>query len=124
MATALDQGHGAQDTTTVTMTTMVLEVEAAPEAGEVCSYPPFKLKDLCTNISQARTDLAHGEQAATVRGAIGLPSLTGAQVHGQGGGVAARAHLQTGQAGLLDRGALLRRGRHGQDAQLARQLQA
>jgi hypothetical protein len=64
-----------------------------------------------------------GEQAATGHGAIGRRSPTGAQPHGQHGGAAAHAHLLTGLAGLLGRGALLRHGRHGQAALLAQRQQ-
>lgn len=61
-------------------------------------------------------DLVPGEPAAMAHGAIGRRSLTGAQHHGQHGGVAAHAHPQIGQVGPQDPGALLHRGQHGQVA--------
>jgi len=113
---ALDQDHGVRATTTATMTTTVLEVAAVPDVGEVCL--PFQLRqnDLDADIRQDPVDLVPGEPAAMAHGATGRRSLTGAQHLGQHGGVGAHARLLTGQVGLLDPGALLRRGRHGQVA--------
>jgi hypothetical protein len=107
-----------------TMATTVLEVEAVLDAGEVRLDVRTIQNNPNTNVQQDLGDLVPGEQAATAHGATGRRRLTGAQHHGQRGGVAAHAHPQTGQAGPQDPGAPLRRGQHGQVALLAQRRPA
>lgn len=115
---APDQDHGARVITIMITTAMVLMVAAVPDVGEVSGIIISGRQDVHTNTRQDQMGLAPGEQAVMAPGVTGRPNPTGVQVPGRGGGEAAHARLQTGQVGLLDRGVLLHRGRHGQDVQL------